>query len=187
MQGASGEGATEAFGEAKGEPMLEQKVQELLGVSAEILADQEAAKTLKKEFNAELEALPGASGLVSAYEQKAKALDAKSIADNTKGSKLKEEILSLMTEKTHKLECATISKRVTRKLKVLDGQSLYERLRVLPAVLAKITYSFTRCKVIDLVDAGAFTLGEEAEITTNESLVVKKTQLPPANSVVALD
>lgn len=110
--------------------MLEQKVQLLLEVSVEILADQEAAKTLKKELDAELEALPGVSHLVSTYEQKAKALDAKSIVDNAKGSKLKEEILGLMTEKTHKLECATISKRVTKKLIVSDGNMLFESLRL---------------------------------------------------------
>lgn len=151
-------------------PKLEEKVQELLGVSAEILADQEAAKTLKKEFDANLEALPGASDLVSAYEQKAETLDAKSIADNTKGSELKKEILGLMTDKTHKFDFATITKQVRRSLKVLDGNALLESLRVMPAVFAKITHSFTKCKIIDLVDAGALTLGEEAEITETESL-----------------
>lgn len=91
-------------------------------------------------------------------------------------AELKVEILKAMPEdeKTVKLERATLTKRVARRLKVLDGNLLYEQLRVLPAVLAKVTYSFTKCKIIDLVDAGALTLGSEAEIVTSENLVIKK-------------
>lgn len=87
---------------------------------------------------------------------------------------LKTEILEEMPDKTVKLEKASLTKRVARRLKVLDGNLLYEQLRVLPAVLAKVTHSFTKCKILDLVDAGALTLGSEAEIVTSESLVVKK-------------
>lgn len=152
--------------------MLEQKVQELLGVSAEILADQEAAKILKKEFNAALEALPGASDLVSTYEQKAKELDAKSIADNTKGSKLKEEILGLMTEKTHKLECATLTKRVTRKLVVEKPQTLFSLLPV--PMQQKVKFSFPGNDVIKLIDLGILAEPGVHKIVETESLVVKK-------------
>lgn len=89
-------------------------------------------------------------------------------------AELKREILEEMPEKTVNLECGTLIKRVTRRLRVLNGSLLYEKLRVLPAVLAKVTHSFTKCKVIDLVDAGALTLGSEAEITTSESLVIRR-------------
>lgn len=94
-------------------------------------------------------------------------------AVDSKIALLKAEILEKMEEKTYKLGCATISKRITKRLKVSDGNALYEQLRVMPAVLAKVIHSFTKCKIIDLVDAGALTLGSEAEITTTETLVVK--------------
>lgn len=88
-------------------------------------------------------------------------------------AELRAKILEEMPEKTVKLEKATLTKRISRRLKVLDGNALFEQLRMLPAVLAKVTHSFTKCKIIDLVDAGALTLGTEAEIVTSESLVVK--------------
>lgn len=75
-----------------------------------------------------------------------------------------------MEEKTYKFDFATITKQVRRSLKVLDGNLLFENLRVMPAVFSKVTHSFTKCKIIDLVDAGALTLGEEAEITETASL-----------------
>lgn len=161
---------------------LEKKVRESLEVSAEILADQEAAKVLKKEFDAAFEALPGISDLVSTYEQKAKALDAKSIADNAKGSKLKEEILGLMTEKTHKFDFATVTKQVRRSLKVLNGLELLQRL---PEKMAeKVKLSFPGSDIIKAAELGAIYLGMDtpsgddriAEIIVTESLRVTVTK-----------
>lgn len=82
-----------------------------------------------------------------------------------------------MTEKTHKFECATITKRITKKLVVLQPQFLFE---LLPAGLQrKVKFSFPNSDIIKALEMEAIDIstGPEnpiAEITETESLAVKK-------------
>lgn len=138
---------------------LEEKVKDLIVAEAEVACGQEA---LTKNL----------AGYLKIIDE-LKELSHPAIKDNeAKVVALKKEILGLMVEKTHKLGFATVTKQIRRSLKVLDGNLLYENLRVMPAVLAKVAHNFTKCKIIDLVDAGALTLRNEAEITETESLRV---------------
>lgn len=145
---------------------LEQKVTDLIATEAIVASEKEALATAVAPYLAEIEEINGRM-------EKAKETICPALKDTeAEVATLRKEVLALMSDKTHKFDFATVTKQVRRSLKVLDGNALYESLRVMPAVLAKVTYSFTKCKIIDLVSAGALTLGKEAEITEAESLRV---------------
>lgn len=139
--------------------MLEELVEELLKV-------QETLAGLEDKIAKE--------SLPLSLQQKAILERYDTAPAKSKIADLKAQILVGMPEKTVRFLQVTLTKRISRRLDVLDGNALFESLRAMPAVLAKVTHSFTRCKIIDLVDAGAITLGSEAEIVASESLVIKR-------------
>lgn len=149
---------------------LEEKVTDLITTEAIVASETEALATALAPYLAEI-------AEVTVRMEKAKETICPALKDTeAEVLALRKEILGLMQEKTHKFDFATVTRQVRRSLKVLDGNLLYENLRVMPAVLAKVTHSFTKCKIIDLVEAGALTLREEAEITETESLRVLVTK-----------
>lgn len=95
-------------------------------------------------------------------------------------AELKAEILKGMgkDEKTIVLACATLTKRVTRRLVVTDGAAFYNYLdRFAKGILKKVKYSFPGADIIKLVDAEVISLKHlepMAEIKETQSLVIKK-------------
>lgn len=102
---------------------LEQKVQEFLSTKSRL-------QVLESEEEEELEPL---QAQIATIRQSICAVQEKRLvmfdAANSRIAQLKSEILTGMTEKTHKFDCATVTKKVTKGLKIVSPLKLFQKLQ----------------------------------------------------------
>ena len=154
---------------------LEAKVYSLLGERESIQQFIDDQKQADEQLEADLEALPGYKELITRHQEEGghralKVSECKGIE-----TKLKTEILTGMTEKTHKFDCAIIQKRTTPKLQVLDGLKLFRQLDAKECI-DSVKFLFNDKQVRTLIEGGAIKTGKACEITTSESLMITPTK-----------
>lgn len=145
--------------------MLEEKTQELLNVQAELADMDSKQKEELAPLHTEIKRINGEWSQNKAQLQRNESV-------------LKDDILREMTEKSHKFDCATITKRINKGLTIYSPLELFKQLKEIN--LAKlVTFGFKKADVIKAIELGALVLPAEgevqfAEITETESLVVRK-------------
>lgn len=137
---------------------LEKKVQQLLLAGSQQDTQEKARTEELVPLMTEIDKIK------DSYSETLKVLSAKII-------RLKEEILEAMTEKTYKFKCATIQKRTTPKLQVLDGLKLFRQLDAKECI-DSVKFLFNDKQVRTLIEGGAIKTGKACEITTTESLAI---------------
>lgn len=161
---------------------MEEKVKSLITEQENIKNLEEQRKLAHEQFNAEIEALPGYMWLYEKHKKNDEETAGILLEQKQAIDSLKQEILTAMTEKTHKLECATITKKKSRKLKVGDPVAFYNFLsHHAKGILKKVKYSFPGADIVKLVDNEIISLQHlepMAEIITTESLAVTVYQQP---------
>lgn len=154
--------------------MLEEKVQELLEVRKRILRANEDKGIALEDLNTKCEALPGYRELVEDHDKKFEDLSCTILEETTRKNELEAEILAAMTEKTHKLECATITKKEKSKLSIKDEFALYDLLQKEDQLEKVKGFKFDNNAILKFKVAGGLKkmMPKIAEITTTESLAI---------------
>lgn len=153
---------------------LEQKVQELLNAKSRL-------QVLESEEEEELAPL---QAQIINLQQAMNGLQEKRLvmfdAANSRITQLKAEILAGMVEKTHKFDCATVTKKINKGLKITSPLKLFQKLQEIN-LSDLVGFTFKKPKVIQAIELGALVLPAKeevqfAEITTTESLAITPTK-----------